>query len=464
MADYQYPNRIRAYTAFLIYRDAMIPFIEAALGPSQIRLTLFNDDVQGGNHPKYDTGIREIDRNTLVSDLIDQADIPFLVGGNRKCFPGLASEDVDRMYSIHLLWNDKIKHLDDLGDINPEDAAECAILCARVLRRCGLDEAADEIASPSASAAAGASLTTEDDLREQRERREWDKERLATKPTESLTAWEQQRLAEIEWEEEWDRRELLRRESEEIARIGQDVDALRHWFNADAGRSHHHASVFADLEHAEDTRLGREHGEVARIGRDVDALRTWFNADTNRQYRHVSQFANLEREEQERLDYELDDLVLIGRDIDALQNWFNADDGRKQRHLSDFELLDREQRAQRREVALYWHYRLASGRSHNLVLSEYVSGVRARSIACWGDNEYGQCDAPTGQFIAVSAGYQHSVALRDDGKIICWGNDKNDRCDAPAGGYLLPKAVEATLGEMAVGEQRRSFASRIFGR
>ena len=42
--------------------------------------------------------------------------------------------------------------------------------------------------------------------------------------------------------------------------------------------------------------------------------------------------------------------------------------------------------------------RLSGGGFHSVGLCEDGTAV------CWGDNEDGQCDAPPGQFIAVSAG------------------------------------------------------------
>ena len=59
---------------------------------------------------------------------------------------------------------------------------------------------------------------SEAELREKRERREWDKARLTSKPPEELAPWEQQRLTDIEWEEEWERREQQRLEREESER------------------------------------------------------------------------------------------------------------------------------------------------------------------------------------------------------------------------------------------------------
>ena len=62
------------------------------------------------------------------------------------------------------------------------------------------------------------------------------------------------------------------------------------------------------------------------------------------------------------------------------------------------------------------------------------------AITCWGDNSGGQTDAPSGQFKAVTAGGVHSCGLRDNGTITCWGNNRDGQTDAPSGQF---KAVTA---------------------
>ena len=70
-----------------------------------------------------------------------------------------------------------------------------------------------------------------------------------------------------------------------------------------------------------------------------------------------------------------------------------------------------------------------------------------QTVTCWGSNgfweqvsqdEYvfhrvGQVDAPAGSFIAVAAGWDHSCATRTDGAIECWGDNEHGKSDAPTG-------------------------------
>ena len=65
-----------------------------------------------------------------------------------------------------------------------------------------------------------------------------------------------------------------------------------------------------------------------------------------------------------------------------------------------------------------------------------VGRARADGIVSWGDDRFGQVsDTPTGtDFIAVAAGWNHSLALTTDGSIIGWGEDNYGQIsDAPAG-------------------------------
>ncbi len=43
------------------------------------------------------------------------------------------------------------------------------------------------------------------------------------------------------------------------------------------------------------------------------------------------------------------------------------------------------------------------------------------TVACWGNNDWGQSDAPEGTFTAISAGNAHTCGIRSDGTIACWG-------------------------------------------
>ena len=60
---------------------------------------------------------------------------------------------------------------------------------------------------------------------------------------------------------------------------------------------------------------------------------------------------------------------------------------------------------------------ISAGWEHSLALR--ADGT----VVAWGDNSYGQCSAPAEatNIVAISAGYYHSLALRGDGTVLAWG-------------------------------------------
>ncbi|WP_420440591.1 RCC1 domain-containing protein [Candidatus Poriferisodalis sp.] len=73
-------------------------------------------------------------------------------------------------------------------------------------------------------------------------------------------------------------------------------------------------------------------------------------------------------------------------------------------------------------------------------------GIRNDStVICWGTNEYGQSDAPSGSFTSVSTGYEHSCGIRSDGAATCWGSNLvgrflSGKIDAPSGSFTSVSA------------------------
>lgn len=69
-----------------------------------------------------------------------------------------------------------------------------------------------------------------------------------------------------------------------------------------------------------------------------------------------------------------------------------------------------------------------------LVCSATGPSVWAGRLVAWGWNEYGQCDVPAGDdYVAISAQFKHSLALKADGTVVGWGQNNHGQSDPPPG-------------------------------
>ena len=62
-------------------------------------------------------------------------------------------------------------------------------------------------------------------------------------------------------------------------------------------------------------------------------------------------------------------------------------------------------------------------------------GAIGGTVVAWGYNASGQTDVPAGLngVVAVSAGWQHSVALKADGTVVAWGTNEFGQLNIPPG-------------------------------
>ena len=60
--------------------------------------------------------------------------------------------------------------------------------------------------------------------------------------------------------------------------------------------------------------------------------------------------------------------------------------------------------------------------------SQHTCAIRSDdTLACWGNNRQRQADPPTGTFKAVAAGELHTCAIRSDDTVACWGSNTDIR-------------------------------------
>ncbi|HLP78298.1 MAG TPA: hypothetical protein VK327_15440, partial [Candidatus Paceibacterota bacterium] len=72
---------------------------------------------------------------------------------------------------------------------------------------------------------------------------------------------------------------------------------------------------------------------------------------------------------------------------------------------------------------------VAAGGDHSMVLRN------DGRIICWGKDEYGQTNVPVGlsNVVAVAAGYYHNLALKANGTVVAWGDNTFGQTNVPAG-------------------------------
>ena len=82
----------------------------------------------------------------------------------------------------------------------------------------------------------------------------------------------------------------------------------------------------------------------------------------------------------------------------------------------------------------------------------HTCALRAdKTVTCWGNNQYGQTNAPNGIYTAVDAGILHTCAVRTDKTVTCWGDNQYGQTNAPNGTYTaVTSGYSHTCGLRAV--------------
>lgn len=75
----------------------------------------------------------------------------------------------------------------------------------------------------------------------------------------------------------------------------------------------------------------------------------------------------------------------------------------------------------------------------------HVRVARSNAVLAWGDNSFGQCSVPADlrDVVDISAGQDHTLALRSDGTVVAWGLNDDGQCAVPVG---LTGVVQVAAG------------------
>jgi alpha-tubulin suppressor-like RCC1 family protein len=52
-------------------------------------------------------------------------------------------------------------------------------------------------------------------------------------------------------------------------------------------------------------------------------------------------------------------------------------------------------------------------------------------VFCWGRNDFGQVDVPSGRYRDVTVGLAHTCAATQDRELTCWGRNDDGQLDVP---------------------------------
>ncbi|HEX9061618.1 MAG TPA: X2-like carbohydrate binding domain-containing protein, partial [Clostridia bacterium] len=105
---------------------------------------------------------------------------------------------------------------------------------------------------------------------------------------------------------------------------------------------------------------------------------------------------------------------------------------------------------------------IAAGGDHTVALKE------DGTVVVWGWNAYSACNVPTSLngAKAIAAGYGHTVALKEDGTVVAWGDNGHGQCNVPIALKPTPAHVPTKPGMKFLGIPgcSNSYAKAINGR
>ncbi len=466
MTDYSYPNRIRAYTALLIYSDAMRPYIADTLrssyGDEWLEKCVLDPTRKRASDQRAIARIvknMEEARMRGVEDhlLIEPGQFSYLLRDHMTSFEGLNKDDRANWTRVRALRNDFLEHSYDEGDCTDAVLKEIIRRCSSVLNRCGLDDAAEAVRAlegTPASMVAGEVAARDETKFDQR-----DLARLATRPAAGRAhniALSNDGTVEC-WGDDGSGQCSDKPEGQFIAVSAGSVHSIalrddgiiKFWGYGGYGLSREPAGQFTAIS------AGRTHNIALSNDGTIEC---WGNDDygqcsdkpTEGRFIAVSAGSGKLAPPHKNRAHS----IALSND-GTIECWGNDDsrqcsDKPTKGHFIAISAGHEYSIALRNDGAIEcWgndDSRQCSDKptkGHFIAISaghEYSIALRNDgAIECWGNDDSRQCSGkPTeGRFIAVSAGGEHSIALREDGKIVCWGSNEYGQRDVPEGNFLL---------------------------
>ena len=85
--------------------------------------------------------------------------------------------------------------------------------------------------------------------------------------------------------------------------------------------------------------------------------------------------------------------------------------------------------------ALWGALLLISGLGQQAAEAQTATTPPSGTVTAWGNNSYSESSVPAGlsDVKAISGGYGHSLALKNDGTVVAWGNNQYGQSSVPAG-------------------------------
>jgi|GEM_PF-3990941 len=100
---------------------------------------------------------------------------------------------------------------------------------------------------------------------------------------------------------------------------------------------------------------------------------------------------------------------------------------------------------------------VSAGKQHTCALKT------DNTIVCWGNNLFGQATPPAGSFKQVSAGEYHACAIKTNNTVACWGGNSYGQATPPTGSFKQVSAGGTHTCALKADNTIACWGSNVFG-